>query len=91
MVREVLATITSKGQVTIPVEVRRMLKLTAPGKVAFLLDDESGEVNLEAPEYPTVESLRGIFGSLPEPLPWETVLEIAREDGVTGADRGDYA
>src|SRR5262245_30831673 len=34
------------------------------------------------PEYPTVQSLRGIAGSLDRPLSWQDVQEIAHEDRV---------
>jgi hypothetical protein len=32
--------------------------------------------------YPTLESLAGAAGSLPEPRPWKEVLEEARQDGL---------
>jgi hypothetical protein len=34
----------------------------------------------KAPDYPTLESLAGAAGSLPEPRPFEEVLQEARED-----------
>jgi hypothetical protein len=34
----------------------------------------------QAPNHPTLESLAGAAGSLPEPRPFEEVLEEARED-----------
>jgi len=37
--REVITTVTSKGQVTIPVEIRRALGLKARDRVAFTLVD----------------------------------------------------
>ena len=37
--KELLATVTSKGQITIPVEVRRSLGLRQGDKVAFVIDD----------------------------------------------------
>ncbi|MDO8673538.1 MAG: AbrB family transcriptional regulator [Dehalococcoidia bacterium] len=37
--RELLATVTTKGQVTIPIEVRRLLQLATHEKVAFILQD----------------------------------------------------
>lgn len=37
--KEVRARVTKKGQVTIPIEVRRLLGITAPGDVAFVVDD----------------------------------------------------
>jgi AbrB family looped-hinge helix DNA binding protein len=42
--REVGARVTSKGQVTIPIEIRRMLGIHTPGNVAFLI--EEGQVRL---------------------------------------------
>ena len=37
--REVLSTITTKGQVTIPAEIRRLLGVGPHDKVAFVVDD----------------------------------------------------
>ena len=48
-------------------------------RIAFLLDD-NGEVRLSVPLYPTIQSLRGIAGSLPHPLSWQEVEEIAQEE-----------
>ncbi len=75
----VLATITSKGQVTIPAEVRRHLGVGTGDKVAFILESEGG-VRLAAARYPDVNSLRGAAGSLLRRLSWQKMREIARED-----------
>lgn len=80
-VREIVSTITSKGQVTIPVEVRRHLGVGTKDKIAFVLGDE-GHVELKPPRYSTVESLRGAAGSLKKPLSKEQMLGIAHEDAV---------
>jgi len=77
--QEIISTITSKGQVTIPAAVRRHLGVGTRDKIAFVLEDD-GQVRLSVPQYPTIESLRGIAGSLPRPLSWQEVKEIARED-----------
>src|SRR5947209_14623077 len=37
---EIPATVTSKGQITIPAEVRRALNLSADDRVVFRLDDD---------------------------------------------------
>ncbi|MBI3977213.1 MAG: AbrB/MazE/SpoVT family DNA-binding domain-containing protein [Chloroflexi bacterium] len=74
-----VSTITSKGQVTIPAEVRRHLGLKSGDKLSFVIEPE-GTVHLRAPRYPTVASLRGAAGSLDRPLSWEQMREIARED-----------
>jgi len=81
IVREILSTITSKGQVTIPVEVRRHLNLKTGSKISFVIDDEEqGTVRLRPPRYPDLKPLRGAAGSLAKPVPWGQVLQVARED-----------
>jgi AbrB family looped-hinge helix DNA binding protein len=45
--KEFLATVTSKGQVTVPVEVRRLLGLKPQDKVAFLVQEHQGEVKVQ--------------------------------------------
>ena len=77
--KEIISTITRKGQVTIPVEVRKYLGLKAHDKIAFVLDEQGG-VQLKAPNYPTVSSLRGAAGTLEKPLSWEKMRQIAYED-----------
>jgi antitoxin PrlF len=78
-VQEIVSTVTSKGQVTIPAEVRRHLGIGTHDKVAFILDDD-GEVRLSRLRYPTIASLRGIAGSLPRSLSWQDVEEIAQDE-----------
>ena len=46
--KEVLTTLTSKGQATIPVEVRRRLGLAGCDKIAFVIDED--EVRVVRPE-----------------------------------------
>jgi AbrB family looped-hinge helix DNA binding protein len=53
-----LATITAKGQVTIPAEIRKALGLKPGNKVSFVL--EQGEVKLE----PSSSPLRAGFGAV---------------------------
>lgn len=77
--REIVSTITSKGQVTIPKDVREHLGISTNDRIAFVIEDD-GTVRLHALQYPTVASLRGAAGMLPEPLSWEDMREIARED-----------
>jgi AbrB family looped-hinge helix DNA binding protein len=38
--RELLSTVTAKGQVTIPVEIRRLLKVKPHDKIAFILEGD---------------------------------------------------
>ena len=77
--QEIVSTITSKGQVTIPAAVRRHLGVGTNDSIVFILED-NGEVRLSVPRYPTIQSLRGIAGSLPRPLSWLEVEEIAQEE-----------
>ncbi len=75
----IVSTITSKGQVTIPAEVRRHLGIEQGDKISFVIEDE-GIVRIEAPHYHNVASLRGAAGSLEKPLNWEETIRVARED-----------
>ena len=77
--KEIISIITSKGQVTIPAEVRKYLGIKTHDKVAFVIDTE-GTVRLRVPRYPHIASLRGAAGSLNKPLSWQQMQEIALED-----------
>jgi len=77
--KEIISTITSKGQVTIPAEVRKFLGVKTNDKIAFVIDSE-GVVTLKVLRYPDVASLRGAAGSLKKPLSWKQMREIAYED-----------
>ena len=79
--REIAATLTTKGQVTIPAEVRKHLDIKTHDKVAFVISDD-GSVRLTAPRYATVASLRGAAGSLSSPHAWQEVRQIARDDAM---------
>ena len=60
--KEIRASVTSRGQVTIPAAVRRHLGVKTPDKVAFVLG-ENGTVTLK-PVSPTMASLRGTIRPL---------------------------
>lgn len=78
---EAVATVTSKGQITLPVAVRRALGIRKGTQVRLVLDAEGG-ARLIVPRYSSIESLRGAAGTLKHPMPWSEVEDIAREDGV---------
>ncbi len=82
MAKEILMTVTSKGQVTIPAEVRRFLGLTRNQKIALVLDPETRSVRLKLPRYPSVASLEGAAGSLSVDMSWQQMRDIAREERV---------
>ncbi|MFF0530055.1 AbrB/MazE/SpoVT family DNA-binding domain-containing protein [Nocardia amikacinitolerans] len=63
----VSATVTSKGQITIPVDVRVALGLRTGVVVAFVPTD-SGSYEL-VPENRTIKSLKGIVGWTGAPVP----------------------
>ena len=77
--RETASTSTSKGRVTILAPVRRHLDVGTYDKIAFVIEG-SGGVRLSASQYPTIESLRGIAGTLPRPLSWRKITEIAQNE-----------
>jgi antitoxin PrlF len=78
-VKEIVSKITSKGQVTIPVEIRKHLGLDTGAKIAFVVDDE-GNVSVRPPTYPTIASLAGAAGKLDRPMSWEEMKRIAHEE-----------
>lgn len=77
--KEVISTISSKGQLTIPAEVRRHLGVQSHDKVAFVIESE-GEVKLRVPRYTDIDSVVGKAGSLRTPLSWREMRTIAKED-----------
>lgn len=77
--KELVMTITSKGQVTIPAQVRKHLGLKKHQKIALIIEDR-GTVRLKVPRYPTIASLSGAAGRLDRKLSWKEMRDIARED-----------
>lgn len=71
-----VTSVTSKGQVTIPKDLREKMGLEPYDKVLFVEDDE-GEVRLRK-AYP---SLRDLMGSLPDiGMSVEEAIERAKEE-----------
>jgi AbrB family looped-hinge helix DNA binding protein len=77
--REILSTVTSKGQVTIPAEIRKKLRIDKGDKLSFVITDD-GSIELRVPTYSTVASLAGAAGSLEQPMDWQEMLDVAREE-----------
>lgn len=72
------APMTSQGQVTIPVEVRRRLGLTKQETVTFVIDNTGGRL------VPSAFTLESVFGSI-EPMAgtsedFDREIEEAMED-----------
>jgi looped-hinge helix DNA binding domain, AbrB family len=55
-----IATITSKGQVTLPKEMRRKLHLEAGEKIDFRVDEETGVATV----VPINKRVEDVFGSM---------------------------
>ena len=70
--REIMTTITQRGQVTIPSEVQKLLGIKPRGKVAFEIDRD--QVRLVKPRY-TLESVAGSI----EPTKTEDIEQIIQE------------
>jgi antitoxin PrlF len=77
--KEIYSTVTSKGQVTIPVEVRKHLGITTNDKIAFVIQSQ-GTVEVKTPKYPTMASLAGAAGKLKKPRSWNEIEEIIRDE-----------
>lgn len=81
MVMRMAATITSKGQITIPKRVRERLKLRAGDRVDFVVERD-GSVRM----VPVTGSVRELKGSVPRPkraLSLED-MDAAIAKGATG-------
>ena len=96
MRRELVATISSKGQLILPREVREHLGIRTLDRVAFVIED-SGAVIVRTPHEPDLSALRGAAGMLPQPLTDEEIADIVAEERAaeyrrsldsTDADRG---
>jgi AbrB family looped-hinge helix DNA binding protein len=76
--KALLTTVTSKGQVTIPVEIRRLLGVTPHTKVAFIV--ENGQVRI-APAGSVVKRTAGAIKG-PKSAKSATKLREAAERAI---------
>jgi AbrB family looped-hinge helix DNA binding protein len=81
-VRELLATVTSKGQVTLPVEVQRRLGIKPRDKVAFAIDTETDQVTLR----PATFAIDTVFGSVTPATKTEDFQTLSRDVKEQKAD-----
>ncbi len=77
--KELLTTITQRGQVTIPAEVRRVLGVKPKDKVAFQIED--GQVRL-APAKFSLETAYGSVNPLHKPEDFKEITRQAKEEHV---------
>jgi AbrB family looped-hinge helix DNA binding protein len=74
------ATVTSKGQVTLPKEVRERLRVGEGGKVRFTFED--GDRIVVAKGGPRLSDLFGILGKPPRSLTLEEMDEVIQQAAV---------
>lgn len=79
----IVGTVTGRGQITIPSEIRERLGIKSGDKVAFTLDDEDFRVRR------VTYTLESVFDSLP-PLPEGVDLEQWIEEATAEAIEDDF-
>jgi AbrB family looped-hinge helix DNA binding protein len=83
--RQLTATITSKGQSTIPAEVRKRLGLSPRDQIVFLITKDG--VQVKAGEH----SLQSVRGAVPakgvESIDGRSEIELAKEDALAAKYR----
>lgn len=73
---ELVSTLTSKGQVTIPAPIRRLLGLKPKTKVAFLQKKDG--IHIAVPRY-TLDTIKGAVPSLSKQYSEKEIRDIAIE------------
>lgn len=73
---ELVSTITSKGQVTVPIQIRRLLGLKPKAKVAFLQKKDG--IHIAVPRY-TLDTIKGAIPALSQKYSDKEIREIAIE------------
>lgn len=82
--KEFVATISSKGQVTIPADVRHFLGVEPADKIAFVVEEDEGRVALRPARY----TLESVLGSIPAMRNESADLEREIEEATAeNADR----
>lgn len=76
-IKEFVSSVSPKGQITIPAEVRRLLGVKPKDKVAIRV--EGDEVRI-APSAPRLEASFMAVPALKKPLTLKEMTEIAREE-----------
>lgn len=76
------ATVTSKGQVTIPVVVRTYLGLETGDRIEFVLNEETGRYEV-LPATCSVTALKGIVRKPAKPVTIEDMNAAIAEQGAS--------
>ena len=77
--KEIVTTMTQKGQVTIPVEIRNLLGLKAKDKIAFSIDEDN--IRLAPAKY-TLETVYGVVKPINKPENFKKLKQIAIKEHV---------
>ncbi|MDZ7758784.1 MAG: AbrB/MazE/SpoVT family DNA-binding domain-containing protein [Desulfovermiculus sp.] len=72
------ATVTSKGQITLPKALREKLKLCAGDRVKFIIDGDGQGARLEVTNVP-VTSLKGMLPQPSQPVSLEDMDRAVQE------------
>ncbi|HYU17829.1 MAG TPA: AbrB/MazE/SpoVT family DNA-binding domain-containing protein [Chloroflexota bacterium] len=72
--REAVTTVTRKGQVTVPIEIRRALGIKQGDKVAFVLENGGARLHRRGS---VIEQTAGLFRTSQAPLTGEQLREAA--------------
>lgn len=75
--KEIVTTMTKKGQVTVPAEIRQLLGLKPKDKIAFSV--EEGRVRVAPAKY-TLEAAYGAVKPLKRPEDFKELRRIALEE-----------
>jgi antitoxin PrlF len=85
------STMTSKGQTTIPIEVRRRLKLKPGDRIEYLIEDDKV---ILSPRNLDIRELKGILGPPPRRVSLEEMEDAIRtrraERGMRGIGRNRH-
>jgi antitoxin PrlF len=88
LMRAIQATITERGQVTLPAAVRRQLGVEPGGKILFQIED-NGTVSVAVAPF-TFQTVRASVSPLDHPMSDETLAEVL-EDARTARYRRSRA
>jgi AbrB family looped-hinge helix DNA binding protein len=82
--RKYVSTITQRGQVTLPAEVRRWLGVKPSDQVEFTINDDQVTVK------PVTYTLKDVYGAvkpLSQPMDFDTAIRDAKEERAERAMR----
>ncbi|MCD9122918.1 MULTISPECIES: AbrB/MazE/SpoVT family DNA-binding domain-containing protein [Cupriavidus] len=79
-------TMTSRGQVTLPAEVRDRLGLSAGDRVEFVMNEATGNYEV-IPASQSVKRLKGVLPKPDKPVSVDDMNAAIAEQGASAGDR----